>query len=278
MSKAPHTAERVHLHTHGNLFMPEPANAPPDTDSERLSLCQRLGFTPRSFFDVGASNGCWSARVSKVFPDAAFELFEPLADSPPYTERMQIILSKHPRFRLHKFALGAECRKTKMYLPPNLPGSTALELGDRVPAGWQCVEVDMLTLDYAVEEFRLAAPDVMKVDTQGCELSVLEGARRTLPNIQLLVLECWLARSYGNGTPLLLEIAQWLREFDFHLWDVGDTWRDNDGTLCSQDCFFLNASCPASRLRAEPRRYAPPERPGQEVWLERMRHFLSRRA
>ena len=260
------------------------SNYPPETDLKRLAHLKALGFTPRRFFDVGASNGAWSARVSREFPEASFDLFEPLVDhGVGYQERMEATLSQHPLFRLHRVALGAECRKTQMYLPPDPVGSTALELGAYAPKEWKCIQVEMLTIDYMVHEFHNSAPDVIKIDTQGCELSVLQGARQTLPQVQVLVLECWLTRSYGHQTPLLTEIAAWLREYDFFLWDLGDCWRDEDGTLCSQDCLFLNARCPVSRLANEPRRFPPPAPASapepehrQEPWRNRVRHLLRR--
>lgn len=253
---------------------------PHETDRNRLLLLKELGFEPRSFFDVGASNGCWSKRVGRAFPEATFDLFEPLAEgSEQYRRRLGLLLDKQPRFRLHKLALGAECRKVRMFLPPNVDGSTALDLGAYAPAEWASQEVDMVTLDYVVQEFRVAPPDVLKIDTQGCELNVLQGARQNLAKVQLLVLECWLTRSYGPATPLLLEVAQWLREFDFHLWDFGDGWRNPSGALCSRDCFFLNARCPVSRLSAEERRFPKAEpaglASGQQPWLRRMRMFLA---
>ena len=254
-----------------------------DTDRERLRHLRRLGVELCHFFDVGASNGRWSSRVSQDFPNASFELFEPLIDhAPEYRFKMEATLARHPRFRLHKVALGPKCKSTRMtFYLGNVVGSTALELG-HVPEGSRTVPVEMLTLDYVVQEFRLPVPQVIKMDTQGCELGILQGAVQTLPQVQLLLLECWLTRAYGPTTPLLLEVTDWLRNFDFHLWDVGNTWREADGTLVTQDCYFLNARCPVSRLRDEPSRLAPkpapvpapPRQPKQEVWFKRMRHFV----
>jgi hypothetical protein len=61
-------------------------------------------------------------------------------------------------------------------------------------------------------------------------------------------------RSYGPKTPLLLEVANFLRQFDFYLWDFGGEWRDDKGVLGAQDCVFLNARAPGSRLLPELRR------------------------
>lgn len=254
-----------------------------DTDRERFRHLRKLGLELDHFFDVGASIGRWSSRVSQDFPRANFNLFEPLIDHcTEYRDKMATTLARHPEFRLHKVALGAECKKTTMFVyPENLVGSTALPLGV-TPAGARRVEVDMLTIDYAIEEFRLPIPQVIKMDTQGCELSVLQGATRSLPKIEVLLLECWLTRAYGPATPLLLEVAEWLRRFDFHLWDLGNAWRDPSGVLVAQDCLFLNARSKLSRLQDEipkpTQRDQEQARNAQDLLLSRVKSLWSRRS
>jgi FkbM family methyltransferase len=252
-----------------------------DTDRERFRHLNKLGLNLVHFFDVGASIGRWSSRVSCDFPHATFNLFEPLIDhSPSYRQKMDTTLARHPNFRLHKVALGAECKRTWMYLyPDNLVGSTALPL-ETTPPDARRVEVEMLTLDYVVEEFQLPIPQVIKMDTQGCELSILEGATNTLPAVQVLLLECWLTRAYGESTPLLFEIADWLRQFNFHLWDLGNAWRDSEGVLVAQDCLFLNARSSVSRLRGEIPQQSdsiPALTPTQDLLLGGMKNHLCRR-
>jgi len=253
-----------------------------DTDRERFRHLQKLGLELAHFFDVGASIGRWSSRVSQDFPHGTFNLFEPLIDhSSEYRRKMATTLSRHPTFRLHKVALGAECKRTSMYLyPENLVGSTALPL-EFTPADARKVDVDMLTIDYVVEEFRLPVPQVIKMDTQGCELSILQGAAKSLPGVQVLLLECWLTRAYGASTPLLLEVAEWLRKFDFHLWDLGNAWRDSAGVLVAQDCLFLNARSKVSRLQDElhPKPQQAPDRSrmAQDLLLSRVKNLWSRR-
>lgn len=234
--------------------MPDRPN-PLLTRRDRRGFCQlrNLGVKLDSFFDIGASNGCWSHRVSADFPQARFDLFEPLVDQiPEYRQKLNWCFAQHPGFHLHQVALGAECKTTTMHITPNAAGSTALDMNGSAPADWRTVQVEMLTVDAAVERFGLSVPQVIKIDTQGCELEILRGAEQTLPQVELLLLECWLARSYGPATPLWIELADWLNARDFHLWDIGHGYRAPDGTLISQDCFFLNRRSSVSRLRNEP--------------------------
>src|SRR5215472_12390576 len=193
--------------------MPHKVTRLTDTDRERFRQLRKLGLDLRHFFDVGASIGRWSSRVSQDFPHSAFDLFEPLIDhSAEYSQKMETTLSRHPNFRLHKVALGPECKTACMYLyPENLVGSTALPL-DATPPDARRVEVDMLTIDYVVEEFQIPVPQVIKMDTQGCELGILQGATKSLSQVEILLLECWLSRAYGPSTPLLMEVADWLRQ------------------------------------------------------------------
>jgi hypothetical protein len=102
------------------------------------------------------------------------------------------------------------------------------------------VQVPMTTIDALMAAGSVKQPQVIKVDTQGYELSILRGAVKTLPKVSVLLLECWLYRGYGSQTPLLTEIADWLRSINFRLWDIGDTYRGEDDSLATVDCVFIN--------------------------------------
>lgn len=84
-----------------------------DLDAQRLRLFSGLGSNPVHFFDVGASDGCSSGRVSEAFHVARFDRFEsPIDRAPDHHERMEGTLALHPRFCLRKTALGVTCKRT----------------------------------------------------------------------------------------------------------------------------------------------------------------------
>lgn len=237
-------------------------------DRERLLHLKALGMNPGCFYDVGASNGRWSELVGMDFPEARFEMFEPLSDHAAiYREPMRKLLDSNPRFRLHKCAVGAETKAVTVHAFSDSVSSTTLPL-KRPREGVEPVQVEMIRLDEALSRFGLQVPDVIKIDTQGGELNVLRGARGMLPHVGVIILEAWLTRGYGPQTPLLLEVADWLRECNFFLFDLGDTYRNGRGTLVTQDCVFLNSRCGFSPLKKEPLVRAPRRR---SIWSRLLR-------
>lgn len=209
-------------------------------DRQVFQRLQKLGYEPNIIFDIGASDGVWSFYMKQVLPEAEFYLFEPLIDySRDYRDFISESLRIYPSFHLYKYALGEKSGSVTINIFENILASTALAIGDTgqktIP-----VEVPVFSLDEAIPTFNLPNPQVIKIDTQGNELSILKGAVKTLPRVDVLFLECWLYRGYGQTTPLLTEISEWLLPFNFRLWDVTEPYRNSDDVLGTLDCVFVN--------------------------------------
>jgi len=80
--------------------------------------------------------------------------------------------------------------------------------------------VDLVTLDSWLDASPFAAVHVLKLDTQGSELGVLEGAERALAMVRLLEVEVELNPIYA-GQPLFGDVDRFLRSRGFVLWRLG---------------------------------------------------------
>jgi FkbM family methyltransferase len=210
-----------------------------EQDQARLRLFKSLGFSPECIYDIGASNGFWSRVVSTVFPNARYHLFEPLAEVvPSYKELLDINLNSKMNATLHPIALGEKCGIASLFMNSSYFDSSFLleKKTDEFPSS---IDVEMLTLDAAVQKFSLPQPQLLKLDTQGYELSILKGAEETLKQVDIILLEAWIIRGYGQNTPLLFELAEWLARRNFFLLDVADGYRNDTGLLTTLDCFFV---------------------------------------
>lgn len=205
-------------------------------DEEFVSKLVKAGVSINIIFDVGASNGWWSAEVSKAAPEARFELFEPL-DSPQYAEVLANVLAQHPQFRMHRIALGSENTTLRLNIYASHDGNSLID------SDWEGVKdktpVPVRRLDDYIRERGLSQPDIIKMDVQGFELNALKGGEQTCRNTKALILETWLYPGYGPTTPLLHELIAWLAERNFSVVAFGDAYVAPDLKLTCVDAFFV---------------------------------------
>jgi FkbM family methyltransferase len=202
---------------------------------------KECGFEPKAVFDVGSSHAGWSWKIAEVFPEAAFHLFEPLVDYKPfYQEGTAGALAQLPNVRIHKIALGARNGRTSF--GSDEAGYSASTLVTTVSNHFpEMYEVPIRRLDSYVSEFGLARPEVLKIDVQGGEIAVLEGAGSLLADVRLIQIEAWLRRSYGGKTPLLHEITEYLSAQGFSLVDFGGMHYTDLHEVIALDEYFAHA-------------------------------------
>jgi FkbM family methyltransferase len=208
---------------------------------EELKFFTRLasfGYQPKVIYDIGASNGGWSANINAVFPHARYELFEPLAGTfEPYARQMKENLNAAPHFRLHPIALGEADGTIDMGMTPDGFGSS---VHTRESLNMSKVRVPIRRLDSYAAEHRLHPPDIIKIDVQASEDAILRGCGELLASAGVLHLETWLRRCYGPRTPLLTELVEWLLPRGFVLVNFGDEYYSNHHELISVDAFFCS--------------------------------------
>ena len=120
------------------------------------------------FVDVGSHIGSVVAAVLAVNPSATVHAIEAVP------EKAESIRTRFPRVTVHACAVGAQDGSVSFYVDPLRPGYSSLEAKE----GRQKIEIPMRRLDDIVPRAH-----VVKIDVEGHELAVLEGATR-------LVAEC----------------------------------------------------------------------------------------
>lgn len=97
--------------------------------------------------------------------------------------------------------------------------------------GHKRIEAD--TLDDVTKFHGIVDVDFIKIDTQGSELFVLQGARETIKNHAFgLEIEVEFVEMYKNQ-PLFGEVDGWIRKQGFHLFDIQNCyWKRTTGRGC----------------------------------------------
>ena len=199
-----------------------------------------MGYAPTCIFDIGAAQAGWSLAINDVFPDARYELFEPLAGRrPDYDRYLEPRTRQHANLRLHPVALGRANGHAEFWHEQGGYGSSLICVNQ--PAE-ERINVPIHRLDDYVTKAGLAQPQIIKADVQGGELEIIEGGRRTVAAADILHLETWLDRGYGKRTPLLHELIEALAPMGFRIVQFGNFWRNPREVLASIDAFFASAA------------------------------------
>jgi len=125
-------------------------------------------------FDVGAFRGDWTAEFLRRFSRASVHCFE---ISPENQPRLAERFARDDRVIVNAVGVGAVEGPTQIYLEVGHPDMTSTvgrpEIRDSTPAA-------LTTLDAYASEHALDRVDFVKIDVEGAELSVFEGARGLL--------------------------------------------------------------------------------------------------
>jgi len=184
----------------------------------------------KTVIDVGASNGMWSAVCENHLPDAQYLLVEA-------QEFHRAALTEYCGARPKAdFVLAAAGDKTgEIYFDSGDPfGGVASHIRT---ADTKSV-VPVTTLDHEIAARALPGPYLLKLDTHGFEVPILEGATQLLKNAELVIIETYNFR-LSDTSLLFHEMVDFMRQRGFGVSDVSEPlWRDHDAAFWQFDLFF----------------------------------------
>ena len=165
-------------------------------------------------YDIGAHIGLYSICLVNYVNNAKLFAFEPQPNIyRKLTEKIRLFKYEKSIIPM-ECALGTDVGKIPFYISSN-PGQSSFyksnaESGQQVI---DTVQVNCYTIDYLVEHQIIDAPDLIKIDTEGNELKVLNGSKNTLSKHHpKIVLEPHT--SIGSGYTVE-ELKQWLSTFGY---------------------------------------------------------------
>ena len=140
------------------------------------------------FWDVGANIGLHTITIKKNNPCIECLAFEPFPES--FQSLIANVRLNKLKIRCFNFALHSEVSLNRLYSSYTNSGLTGFFEAEGLHD--TKVEVPAFTGDFIIDKFSVEHPNVIKIDTEGNELSILKGLKAVLENKQLhtVVLEC----------------------------------------------------------------------------------------
>lgn len=201
----------------------------------RLNILKRNGFKPRVIYDIGAHEGEWAIEIKKIFKRAKFFLFE--------ANDHHTSLLRKSGFPYFIATLGDREEMVTFYTLNDTGDSIFCEQSSHYQEG-KCVEkhVQMTTLDAVVKKNNLPLPDLIKMDVQGAEKLIIQGAPSVFCNAEVIILEASILE-YNKNAPLIYEIMTLMYGLGYRVLDfLGSNYLPSQELLQVDILFVRNDS------------------------------------
>lgn len=207
----------------------------------------RAGCHLTTIVDVGANQGQWSHAIRRFITASQHHVVEPNPECAPALNRLA---ETNPSIHLHFVAvgnksseLGLRASQASNFSSLLAPLDTLQTWYGEAAAIYQTIPVAVMPLDDLLDPLPECI-DLLKIDVQGFEERVLQGAVQTLSRTRVLLIELNFVHHY-EGDALYYELAQTLqRQYGFDLCDIAPPERNaNDGRALWTDASFVKKIC-----------------------------------
>ena len=193
--------------------------------------------------DVGANEGQFALELRRFGYKGRILSFEPIASA---FEKLSQRAARDPLWTCEQVALGDSDRQSEINVSANTQSSSLIAMNPRLLESapeTRFVRKETVTvrrLDSVIPRVK-RAQDVLylKIDAQGFEKKVLDGAGDTLDDITGLQVEVALVHLYDNAT-LFKDMLEYAEAREFFLMGLEPEFSDpHTGQLLETDCIFF---------------------------------------
>lgn len=178
-----------------------------------------MGFIPKHIVDVGANHGTWTRETLKYFPDAYYTLVEPQEWLKP---SLQDLLDANPKITFNPFGAGAKSGSFMFTIVDRDDSCSFRYTEEEAKAeGFKQVEIPIVTLNEILERnASLPFPDLVKIDAEGLDIEVLEGASDLMGTTEVFLVEAAIFNKEFENS--LLNMVNYMDQKGYRLFELTD--------------------------------------------------------
>jgi FkbM family methyltransferase len=202
-----------------------------------LSLIQKY-FIPKAILDIGGHTGEFYNIAKKVFPETYIFIIEGNRDCEPYLKNLgtqyliRLLGKERGKAVFYKTAADPLCTGNSLYkeITPHFNDHRLIK-----------EETELRTIDDTFQEETQF--DLIKIDTQGAELDILEGGPKIAKKAKGIILEVSYTK-YNEGAPLYDDVVRYMNNYGFiekETLDEISCSKEREGfDLLQRDILFIN--------------------------------------
>jgi FkbM family methyltransferase len=190
---------------------------------------------PKLVIDVGANHGNWSRRVRRYFPNSSIIMIEPQE----HLRAESADLLANPEIGWITAGASNVGGAAKLTLARSDHSSTfVLTAQQAIAEGLKQIEVPLVTLNHVVAERCVKIPDIVKIDAEGLDLRVLEGASDLMGKTELFFVEAAICAQGIENT--LSAVVTKMSDLGYQPFDVTElNYSPKQGVLWLVEIVFI---------------------------------------
>jgi len=203
---------------------------------DKIAKLKSIGYIPDIIFDIGAYHGDWTRECIKIFPYKRFILFEPI-------EYKELNLLKNlPNVRVFNEILNNKNIEVDWYEMKNT-GDSIFKENSKCFENCNAIKKYSYSLNHIIKNkpgiLENCNKILIKIDCQGSEIPILEGATDILNITDFIILELPLFGNYNNNVPNFFEHIKFMDNIGFIPYEFLESHYVNDFNM-QIDMLFIN--------------------------------------
>ena len=192
------------------------------------------GFNPKFIIDVGCGYGEWTQKTIKYFDKSFYYLFDANEDN---EKKLSLLASQNKNIKFNiclltddnenyeffKMGYGSSIFKENTSNKREIKKLKSKKLSELLP-----------------DEIKTTHNNLIKLDTQGSELIILNGLNEFIKSFEIIILETSI-HEYNKDAPLFNEVINYMKNKQYRLYDIFDMKRlgKENSFLLQFDCVFV---------------------------------------
>lgn len=181
-------------------------------------------------FDVGANEGEYSGLVLNHSPQAIVYAFEPI------NRCFNKLIQRYPNLHSYNIAVADFDGEVtfRHYVGKDEEACSSFFIRPTLHSIHEDITVPVLSLDTFCRDNNIDYIDFLKIDTEGCEYKVLQGAKSLLSDQAIAVLQFEYGGTYSDAGITLKEVFDYLSRLNYSVFRICPdclihitTWRDS---------------------------------------------------
>ncbi len=197
----------------------------------------RRGFQPACIVDVGANRGKWSQNAMLVYPDAEYLMLEPQAEMQPHLDRL---CRKAKEARWMQMGAADQNGELSFTVAPDTVSSTfGMSPEAARLSGMEQRRIPVRTLDDLVQKELGRIPELVKIDAEGFEMKIIDGASTLLGQTEAIFMEAHLLSEQDDPCNFANMVTR-MADHGYEPYDF--TWfgkRPSDGAVSLCEIVFV---------------------------------------